>query len=127
IGRGGRAPARALARVHPDRPRRRHRARRLPLVPTSYQRAAPQAPLGGMMLYRLFAALTALLLTALLPSLAVAQELPGAADVALVQDIAKLIRWTGVLSSLFVVLAAAIALRFVRNFVERLSHQFTTR
>lgn len=79
------------------------------------------------MLLRFFATLTALLLVALLPSLAVAQELPGAADVALVQDIAKLIRWTGVLSSLFVVLAAAIALRFVRNFVERLSHQFTTR
>ncbi|MCA9533813.1 MAG: mechanosensitive ion channel [Myxococcales bacterium] len=80
-----------------------------------------------MMLLRLFTTLTALLLTALLPTVAVAQELPGAADVALVQDIAKLIRWTGVLSSLFVVLAAAIALRFVRNFVERLSHQFTTR
>ena len=79
------------------------------------------------MLLRLFTTLTALLLTALLPTVAVAQELPGAADVALVQDIAKLIRWTGVLSSLFVVLAAAIALRFVRNFVERLSHQFTTR
>ena len=61
------------------------------------------------------------------PARAVAQQLPGAADAELLQDIAKLIRWTGVLSSLFVVLAAAIALRFVRNFVERLSHQFTTR
>ncbi|MCA9573985.1 MAG: mechanosensitive ion channel [Sandaracinaceae bacterium] len=61
------------------------------------------------------------------PARAVAQQLPGAADAELLQDIAKLIRWTGVLSSLFVVFAAYVALRFVRNSVERLSHQFTTR
>jgi small-conductance mechanosensitive channel len=61
------------------------------------------------------------------PAVASAQQLPGAADVELVQDMAKLIRWTGVISSFFVVFTAYVVLRFVRNSVERLSHQFTTR
>jgi small-conductance mechanosensitive channel len=63
------------------------------------------------------------------PALAHAQDIamPGADDVERIADFAQLIRWTGVLTSLFVVLAAGIALRFVRGFVERLSHQFTTR
>ena len=61
------------------------------------------------------------------PARAVAQQLPGAADAEMLQDIVELSRCTGVLSSLFVVFAAYVALRFVRNSVERLSHQFTTR
>lgn len=51
----------------------------------------------------------------------------AAGDVQRLQDFASLIRWTGVLTSVFVVLAAWIALRFSRSFVERLSEQFTTR
>ena len=62
-----------------------------------------------------------------LPAGAAAQQLPGSADVEVVRAIATLVRWTGVLSSVFVVIAAYVALRFVRNSVGRLSHRFTTR
>lgn len=37
------------------------------------------------------------------------------------------IRWSGVVTSVFVVFGAWLALRFVNNFVERLSEQFTAR
>ena len=61
--------------------------------------------------------------------LAMAPEdaLTQGADPAVVTEFAKLIRWTGVLTSIVVILGAWILLRVMRDFVERLSRQFATR
>ncbi|MDD9931992.1 MAG: mechanosensitive ion channel [Myxococcales bacterium] len=56
----------------------------------------------------------------LLPSVATAQDL----DVESLKEIARLIRWGGAASSVLVVFAAWLALRFLRSTVERLSQQF---
>ncbi len=47
---------------------------------------------------------------------------PGA-----VSQFARMIRWTGVFTSLFVILGAWIVLRVMNDFVERISQQFATR
>ena len=44
-----------------------------------------------------------------------------------VDDIARLIRWSGVLTSFLVIAGAWLFLRFLRDFVERLSDRFTNR
>ncbi len=48
-------------------------------------------------------------------------------DVDSLGQITRLIRWSGVLTSILVVVAAFVALRFLRDFVERLSRQFANR
>ncbi len=53
-------------------------------------------------------------------------ELAGADPEALTQ-FARVIRWSGVVTSIFVIIAAFIVLRFIRNFVEGLSEQFASR
>jgi small-conductance mechanosensitive channel len=50
-----------------------------------------------------------------------------AADPETVSQFAKMIRWSGVLTSVFVIAAAWLLLRFVRNLVEKLSTQFANR
>jgi len=48
------------------------------------------------------------------------------ANIEAVGELARMIRWSGVLTSLFVVVGAWILLRFVRSTVERVSAQFAT-
>jgi len=54
-------------------------------------------------------------------------DLTEAAEPDTVAQFAHMIRWTGVFTSAFVILAAWIALRVMNDFVERLSGQFATR
>jgi len=51
----------------------------------------------------------------------------GVPDNATLEQITGLIRWSGVLTSILVVIAALVVLRFVRNTVENLSSQFANR
>ncbi len=51
----------------------------------------------------------------------------AAPDVQALGQIARLIRWSGVVTSLFVIVAAAIAMRFLRQSVGSLSHRFPNR
>ncbi len=51
----------------------------------------------------------------------------GVPDNATLEQITGLIRWSGVLTSILVIIAALVMLRFVRNTVERLSGQFANR
>lgn len=65
------------------------------------------------------------------PSLAAAspEEMMGGAppDVQTLSQLTQMIRWSGVLTSLFVIFGAWLGMRFVRDLVERLSLQFATR
>jgi small-conductance mechanosensitive channel len=58
----------------------------------------------------------------LTPRLAFAQD---AVDQETIGQFANLIRWSGVVTSLFVIAGAWLALRLMRGFVEQLSEQFT--
>lgn len=58
------------------------------------------------------------------PSLALAQE---QAESDAVLELARAIRWGGVVTSAFVVIGVWIGLRFFNNFIENLGDQFTTR
>lgn len=49
------------------------------------------------------------------------------ADASVFDQVIGAIRWSGVVSSLFVILGAWLALRFLNNFVARLSEQFAAR
>lgn len=51
----------------------------------------------------------------------------GVPDNATLQQITGLIRWSGVLTSILVIVVALVVLRFVRNTVENLSGQFANR
>jgi len=51
----------------------------------------------------------------------------AAPDVQALGQIARLIRWSGVVTSVFVIVAAAIAMRFLRQSVGSLSHRFPNR
>jgi small-conductance mechanosensitive channel len=55
-----------------------------------------------------------------LPSTAHAQEV----DVESLQELVGLVRWGGVVTSIFVIVAAVVALRFVHGAVDRMSQQF---
>ena len=48
-------------------------------------------------------------------------------DVATLEQITRLIRWSGVLTSILVVIAALVSLRFLRDTVDKLSGQFANR
>ncbi|MEM6292280.1 MAG: mechanosensitive ion channel domain-containing protein [Myxococcota bacterium] len=48
-------------------------------------------------------------------------------DVATLEQITRLIRWSGVLTSILVVVAAVVLLRFLRDTVDKLSGQFANR
>ena len=60
-----------------------------------------------------------------LPAAAFAQD--AAPDAETLTQFAQLVRWTGVITSVFVVAGAFLALRFTHNFVEGLSKQFAAR
>lgn len=66
-------------------------------------------------------------LVASLPTLAVAAEPAAAVEPETVTEFAKMIRWTGVFTSAFVILGAWIVLRLMQGFVDRMSSQFATR
>ncbi len=66
----------------------------------------------------------AALAAAFVPSLALAAEEP---NLEALGQVARLIRWSGVLTSLFVVAAAWLGLRFLHETVHRLSRQFASR
>lgn len=51
----------------------------------------------------------------------------GVPDNATLQEITGLIRWSGVLTSILVIIVALVVLRFVRNTVENLGGQFANR
>lgn len=51
----------------------------------------------------------------------------AAPDMEALSQIARLVRWTGVFTSLFVIAGAAIAMRFLRQSVGTLSHRFPNR
>ena len=51
----------------------------------------------------------------------------GVPDNATLQQITGLIRWSGVLTSILVIIVALVVLRFVRNTVENLGGQFANR
>jgi small-conductance mechanosensitive channel len=60
----------------------------------------------------------------LVPVSSLAQSSP---DTSVFDQVIGAIRWSGVVSSLFVILGASLALRFLNNFVARLSEQFAAR
>ncbi|MGB5810381.1 MAG: mechanosensitive ion channel domain-containing protein, partial [Polyangiales bacterium] len=60
----------------------------------------------------------------LLPSLAIAQD---SGDPDAVLELARAVRWGGVVSSVFVIIGVWVALRFFGNFIENLGNQFTSR
>ena len=66
--------------------------------------------------------LPSFLIAALAPASALADE----ATAETVQQLGNLVRWGGVLTSLFVIAAAWVALKFLSNTVERLSRRFAT-
>jgi small-conductance mechanosensitive channel len=70
--------------------------------------------------------LAAVVGTCLAPALALAEATTEGEDDAILQ-ISQSIRWGGVLTSVFVIIGAWVALRFFNNFVENLGEQFTTR
>ncbi|PRQ05908.1 Mechanosensitive channel MscK precursor [Enhygromyxa salina] len=75
------------------------------------------------------AGLAALVVGVLRPGLAFAnpEEALGTPDAAVMGQFASMIRWSGVLTSIVVILGAWMAIRFVRDLVERLSRQFANR
>ena len=66
----------------------------------------------------------AAVVAAFVPSLALAAEEP---NIEALGQVARLIRWSGVVTSLFVVAAAWLGLRFLHETVDRLSRQFASR
>lgn len=62
---------------------------------------------------------------AVAPSLAQAAE--GEADIEAIGEIARLVRWSGVFTSLLVIVAAFIAVRFMRETVESMGKRFPSR
>ena len=61
----------------------------------------------------------------LVPASALGQD--AAADPETITQFARLVRWSGVLTSLILIAAAFVLLRFLRNFVAQLSEQFAAR
>lgn len=68
---------------------------------------------------------TCMLCSLFFPTVAAAQDM--APDPEVVSQFAQVIRWSGVITSIAVVAAAWVVLRFTHNFVEGLSEQFASR
>jgi small-conductance mechanosensitive channel len=77
----------------------------------NFRRFAPIASLSALCLLGL-----------LLPARALAQDTP--VDPTTLRQLANVVRWSGVVTSLFVIMGAWLSLRFLREFVERMSLQF---
>lgn len=69
---------------------------------------------------------SALIISSVVASDLIAQELTEAPQIALGQ-LSELIRWSGVLSSVVIVVGVIIAMRFVHNIVQQISEQFVQR
>lgn len=61
------------------------------------------------------------------PAVAQAQDVFTAIEPSVLSQFARLIRWTGVATSVLVIAGAWVALRIIRDAVDRLSYQFATR
>ena len=70
--------------------------------------------------------LSVLIISSLVTSSVMAQELTEAPQIALGQ-LSELIRWSGVLSSVVIVVGVVIAMRFVHKIVQQISEQFVQR
>lgn len=70
--------------------------------------------------------LSVLIISSLVTSNVMAQELTEAPQIALGQ-LSELIRWSGVLSSVVIVIGVIVAMRFVHKIVQQISEQFVQR
>ncbi|MEQ3696637.1 MAG: mechanosensitive ion channel domain-containing protein [Pseudomonadales bacterium] len=75
---------------------------------------------------RLLQRVSALIISSVVASGLIAQELTEVPQIALGQ-LSELIRWSGVLSSVVIVVGVIIAMRFVHNIVQQISEQFVQR